>query len=119
MFPEADAGYWTAALPCWALKNVTESHNHRCAVGGEVYDWEAGSSKWYSNHIWPLGESQDVGFFPLTEHYCNGTDKNTTHISILSTTGTDGVSLSKYLMEVVENFALETNIVGITSDGGR
>ena len=35
-----------------------------------------------------------------------------------STTATDGVSLSLSVMEVVENFGLEANIVGITSDGG-
>ena len=57
-------------------------------------------------------------FFSLTEHYCTGTDKNNTHIGILYTTDTDGVSLSKYVAEVVENFVLEANIVGSTSDGG-
>ena len=35
-----------------------------------------------------------------------------------SNTVTDGVSLSLSVMEVVENFVLEGNIVGITSDGG-
>ena len=37
---------------------------------------------------------------------------------VLSTTATDGVSLSSSIMEVVENFGLEENIVVITSDGG-
>ena len=35
-----------------------------------------------------------------------------------STTATDGIYLSLYVMDVVENFGLETMIVGITSDGG-
>ena len=33
-------------------------------------------------------------------------------------TATDGVYLSLSFMEVVENFVLEENIVGVTSDGG-
>ena len=35
-----------------------------------------------------------------------------------STTATDGVYLYLVFMEVVENFGLEANIVGVTSDGG-
>ena len=35
-----------------------------------------------------------------------------------STTATDGVSLSLSVMEVVDNFVLEENIVEVTSDGG-
>ena len=35
-----------------------------------------------------------------------------------STTDTDGVFLSLSVMEVVEDFGLEANIVGIMSDGG-
>ena len=35
-----------------------------------------------------------------------------------STTATDGVSLSLYVMEVVDEFSLESNIVGITNYGG-
>ena len=35
-----------------------------------------------------------------------------------STTVTDGVSLSLSVMEAVEKFGLEGNILGITSDGG-
>ena len=34
------------------------------------------------------------------------------------TTATGGVSLSLSVMEVVENFGLEENIVGVASDGG-
>ena len=37
---------------------------------------------------------------------------------MLSTTATDGVSLSLSVMEVMDNFGLESKIVGITSDGG-
>ena len=37
---------------------------------------------------------------------------------MLSITDTDGISLSLYVMEMVGNFGLEANIVGITSDGG-
>ena len=35
-----------------------------------------------------------------------------------STTATDGVSVSLSVMDVVENFGLEENIVGIMSDSG-
>ena len=38
---------------------------------------------------------------------------------MLFTTSTCGVSLSKSVMEVVENFFLEEKIVGINSDGGE
>ena len=44
-------------------------------------------------------------------------DKNT-HIGIPSNNSTDGVSLYLSAMEVVDNFDLEANVVGITSDGG-
>ena len=44
--------------------------------------------------------------------------RENTHTVMSSTTATDGVSLSLSVMEVVENFSLEANIVGITSDGG-
>ena len=54
----------------------------------------------------------------LIAHYCTVPDRNNTHIWIPSTTSTDGVSLSLSVMEVVDNFGLEENIVGITSDGG-
>ena len=45
------------------------------------------------------------GKFSLTAHECTGQERN-------------GVSMSLSVMEVVENFGLEENIVGITSDGG-
>ena len=35
-----------------------------------------------------------------------------------STTDTDGFSLSLSVVEVMDNFGLEANIVGITSNGG-
>ena len=56
--------------------------------------------------------------FSLTAHYCTGQERKKTHIGMPSTTDTDGVSLSLSVMEVVENFGLEANIVGITSDIG-
>ena len=56
--------------------------------------------------------------FPFTAHNCTVPDRNNTHIGMPSTTATDGLSLSKSVMEVVDNFVLEINIVGITSDGG-
>ena len=56
--------------------------------------------------------------FSLTVHYCTGPDRNNIHIGIPSTTDTDCVYLSKSFIEVVDNFGLEANIVGITSDGG-
>ena len=40
------------------------------------------------------------------------------HTGMPSTTATDGFSLSLSVMELVENFGLEANIVGIKSDGG-
>ena len=40
------------------------------------------------------------------------------HTGMPSTTATDGFSLSSSVMELVENFGLEANIVGIKSDGG-
>ena len=58
-------------------------------------------------------------FFSLTEYYFTGTDRNNTRIGMLSNTDTNYFSLSKYVMEVVDNFSLEENIVGITSGGGR
>ena len=56
--------------------------------------------------------------FLLKAHYCIGTDRNNTHIGIPNTTANDDISLSLYVMGVVENFGLEEKIVGITSDGG-
>ena len=51
-------------------------------------------------------------------HYCIVPDRNNSHIGMPYTTDTDDVSLSKYVMEVVDNFGLEENIVGIISDDG-
>ena len=56
--------------------------------------------------------------FLLMAHYCTSPEINITRIGMPSNTATDGVCLSLSVMEVVENFGLETNIVGITSDGG-
>ena len=59
---------------------------------------------------------EDSFFF--TAHYCTGPDRNNTHIGMPPTTANGGVSLSKSLMEVVENFGFKANIVGFTIDGG-
>ena len=56
--------------------------------------------------------------FSSTAHYCTVQERKNTHIGMRYTTATDGVSLSLSVMEVVENFGLEENIVGITSDDG-
>ena len=56
--------------------------------------------------------------FLLLTHYCTGPDRNNTHIGMPSTTATDGVSLSKSVVEVIDNFFLEANVVGVPSDGG-
>ena len=42
--------------------------------------------------------------FSLTAHYCTGPDIKKTHIGMLSTTATDGVSLYLSVMEVVDKF---------------
>ena len=42
--------------------------------------------------------------FLLTAHYCTGPNINNTYIGIPSTTDTDGIYLSKYVKEAVENF---------------
>ena len=51
-------------------------------------------------------------------HYCTSTDINTTHIGMPYTTGADDFFLSKSVADVVDNFGLEADILGITSDGG-
>ena len=72
--------------------------------------------KLISYDLWMSRKMEEI--FYLTVHYCTGPDKNNTHIGMPSTTATDGVSLSKSIAEVVDNFGLEENIVGITSNGG-
>ena len=54
----------------------------------------------------------------LISHYCTGPNINNTHIGMPYTSSTDIFSLSKSVMEVMENFGLEAKIVGSTSDGG-
>ena len=46
--------------------------------------------------LWMSRETEEI--FLLTVHYCTGPNKNNTHIGMPSTTATDGVSLSKYVM---------------------
>ena len=55
--------------------------------------------------------------FSLTAQYCTGPEINNTHIGIPSATANVGVYLSLSVMEVVDNFVLEANIVGITGNG--
>ena len=54
----------------------------------------------------------------LVMHYCTSPYRKNTHIGMPSSTATAGISLSLSVMEMVENFGLEANIVGINSDGG-
>ena len=65
-----------------------------------------------------MDESQDRGNFLIDGALLHRSGEKNTHIGIPSTTATDVVSLSLSVMEVVENFGLGANIVGITSDGG-
>ena len=69
-----------------------------------------------SYNPWTSQKTEEI--LLLTEYYCTGPNIKNTHIGIPSTTSTNGVSLYFSVMEVVENFCLEANIVGITSDGG-
>ena len=69
-----------------------------------------------SYKLWMSCKMENIS--SLTSHYCTGRERKNNHIGMPSTTATDGVSLSLSVMEVVENFGLEENIVGITSDGG-
>ena len=69
-----------------------------------------------SYDLWMSRKTEEI--FSLTAYYCIGQERKNTHIGMPSTTATDGVSLYLSVMEVVENFGLEANIVGITSDGG-
>ena len=62
------------------------------------------------------GKTEEI--FLLESHYCTCPERNNTNIGMSAANVTDGVSLSSYIMEVVDNFGLEANIVGITSDGG-
>ena len=66
--------------------------------------------------LWMSHKMEEI--LSLREHYCTYPERKSTHIGISSTTATDGVSLYLSIMEVVENFGLEANIMGITSDGG-
>ena len=66
--------------------------------------------------LWTSHKTGEI--FSLTAHYFTVHKRKNTHIGMPSNTATDGVSLYLSVMEVVENFGLEANIVGITSDGG-
>ena len=67
-------------------------------------------------NLWMSLKTEEI--FSLTAQYCTCRERKNTHIGMPSTTAADGVSLSLSVMEVVDNFGLEANIVGITSDGG-
>ena len=54
----------------------------------------------------------------MTTHYYTSTNRNNTHIGMLSTTASDYFSVSKYVAEVVENLGLEAKIVGDMSGCG-
>ena len=69
-----------------------------------------------SYDLWMSRNTEEI--FSLTSHYCTIPERKNTHIGMPSTTTTDGVSLYLYVMEVVDEFSLESNIVGITNDGG-
>ena len=66
--------------------------------------------------FWMSRKTEEI--FSLMAHYCKGPKRNNTHIGMLSSIATNGVSLFSSVMEVVENFGLEKNIVGSMSDGG-
>ena len=66
--------------------------------------------------LWVSRQTEES--FSLTAHYCKCPERNNTIIGIPSTTDTDGVSMSLSVMEVVDNFGLDSKIVGIKSDGG-
>ena len=69
-----------------------------------------------SYDLWMICNTEEI--FSLTAHYFTVWERKSTHIEMPSTTGTGGVSLSFSVMEVVENFGLESKIVVINSDGG-
>ena len=65
-----------------------------------------------------MDELQDGGIFLVDSALLHGSREKNIHIGMLSTTATDGVLMFFYVMEVVENFGLEENIVRITIYGG-
>ena len=69
-----------------------------------------------SYNLWVSRKTEEI--FSLTARYFNGSDINKNFVGMPSTTDNGGVSLSKSVLEVVENFGLEEKILGTTSDGG-
>ena len=61
--------------------------------------------------LWMSRKTEEI--FSLTAHYCIGQERKNTHIGMLSTPATDSVSLYLSVMEVVDNFGWEANIVGL------
>ena len=104
--------------PCWEIKTVSESHTHRKSFGGEVCYRKVGKRKGCSNQIGPLDESQDGGNFLVDGAILHRYIEKNTHIGMPYTTATDIVSLYLSVMEAMDNFGFEENIVEITIDGG-
>ena len=69
-----------------------------------------------SYDLWMGRKTEEI--FSLTAHYFKVPYINNTLFGMSSDTATGGVYLYFSIMEVVENFGLEANILGITSDGG-
>ena len=69
-----------------------------------------------SYELWMSYKKEEI--CSLMANYFTVPDRNNSHIVMPYITDTDDVSLSKYVMEVVDNFGLEENIVGIISDDG-
>ena len=69
-----------------------------------------------SYNLWMSHKTEEI--FSLMAHYFTGRERKNTCIGMLSTTATDGVSLSLSVMQVVDNFVFEAKIVGIKIDGG-
>ena len=66
--------------------------------------------------LWTSHKTGEI--FSLTAHYFTVHKRKNNHTGMPSNTAADGVSLYLSVMEVGENFGLEANIVGITSDIG-
>ena len=69
-----------------------------------------------SYDLWMSRQTKEI--FSLAAHYCTGRERKNTNIGMPSATAADGVSLYLSVIEMVEYFGLEANILGITSGGG-
>ena len=68
-----------------------------------------------SYDLWMYKTTEDI--FPMTEHYTRENVREYAHIGISITTSTDGESLTVPVSNVINQFSLGSNIVGIPSDG--